>query len=352
VTPLPALAGLDVVAFGEPDAAAWQRYVDAAPEATCYHRWGWKRVVERTFGVRTHYLAATAGDGTICGVLPLALLSSVAFGRFLVSLPYFNYGGVCAADERVAAALVARAAELARDLGAKHVEFRNVRPDACTLPVKTSKVSMRLALPADGNTLWNSFPSKLRSQIKRPQKAGMTARFGGLDVLDDFYAVFAVNMRDLGTPVYSRRFFENILREFPESASICVVYADRTPVAAGFVIGFRDMLEIPWASSLREFNSQSPNMLLYWSILEHACERGYRVFDFGRCTVNEGTYRFKEQWGARPVQLYWHYWLKNGGSLPEINPHNPRYAAAIRMWQRLPVRVATLLGPSIVKHLP
>ncbi len=160
-------------------------------------------------------------------------------------------------------------------------------------------------------------------------------------------------MRDLGTPVYPKKFFNNILKEFPETTWICTIYTkDEQPVASGVLVGFKEMLEIPWASSLRNYNNYSPNMLLYWGVLKFACEKGYKVFDFGRSTPNEGTYKFKEQWGAKPLQLYWHYWLKNGGHLPELNPKNPKYQIAIKIWQTLPVGLTRLIGPAIVKNIP
>ena len=159
-------------------------------------------------------------------------------------------------------------------------------------------------------------------------------------------------MRELGTPVYPKSFFKNILETFQESAWICSVYKDEEPVASGFLFGFKDRLDIPWASSKREYDRFNPNMLLYWNSLKFACENGYRIFDFGRSTPGEGTYKFKEQWGAKPIQLYWHYWLKNNGPLPELNPKNPKYQMAIKIWQKLPVAVTRFIGPMIVKNIP
>ena len=123
-------------------------------------------------------------------------------------------------------------------------------------------------------------------------------------------------------------------------------------VASGFLVAFKDRLEVPWASSLREYNSYSPNMMLYWNILKFVCEKAFKLFDFGRSTIGEGTYKFKEQWGSKPLQLYWHYWLKKGSTMPELNPKNPKYQAAIRIWKRLPVSLTKIIGPSIVKNLP
>ncbi len=335
--------------------ALWDEYVNRSPGSTLYHLSGWRRVIERSFAHHTDYLWASAGGSAIAGVLPLVQLKSRVFGHMLVSLPFFNYGGICGDSDEVCAALRDGAIAMARERRADFVEIRqesDTHPWQHGLQRKASKVAMRLSLPATSDDLWKSLGSKLRNQVQRPRKEGMTAVIGRLDQLDAFYDVFAANMRDLGTPVYAKAFFANILREFPDRTWISTVYSGKTPVASGFLAGFRDGIEIPWASSRREFNRLSPNMLLYWNSLEFACSRGYRSFDFGRSTPNEGTYKFKEQWGAQPVPLYWYYWLPDGRSMPQVNTKNPKYQAAIHVWQRLPVGLTRLIGPRIVKYIP
>jgi FemAB-related protein (PEP-CTERM system-associated) len=371
------------------DEKRWDRYVIDSDVSHCYHLIGWRNVIEKTFGHKTYYLMATEGPpetNTICkispvnstnstnpinpinpsnpsnpknpsnrivGILPLVRLKSLLFGNFMVSCPYFNYGGICANNDEVREQLLKEAVDITEREGGKHIELRHTNHILNGLPARTAKVSMRLRLSQNPEELWDSFSSKLRSQIRRPTKEGMYSRFGREEELDNFYTIFATNMRDLGTPVYSKAFFKNILVEFPEVTWICTLYTkEGIPVGSGFLVGFKDMLEIPWASSIRNYNHLSPNMLLYWNVLKSACEKGYKVFDFGRSTPGEGTYKFKEQWGAKPVQLYWHYWLKNGGPLPELNPDNPKYRLAIRIWQKLPVELTRFIGPRIIKNLP
>jgi serine/alanine adding enzyme len=337
----------------DPDIIRWDRFVMEASDSTCYHLSGWKNVIEKSFGHKTYYLFAEDGDGQIHGILPLVNLNSFLFGNFMISMPYFNYGGICADREEAAAELLDAAIDIAEKQKAAHIELRHSLPMKPEMPSKTSKVSMRLKLTEDTDELWKSFSSKLRSQIRRPAKEGMHASLGGEEKLDDFYSVFAANMRDLGTPVYGKYFFRNILGEFPESTRICVVHTKAgKAVASGFLVGFKQTLEIPWASSLKSHNSYSPNMLLYWTSIKYACESGHHTFDFGRSTPGEGTFRFKEQWGSEPVQLYWNYWLRNGGAMPELNPHNPKYRLAISVWRKLPLSLTKLLGPSIVRNLP
>jgi FemAB-related protein (PEP-CTERM system-associated) len=334
------------------DEAEWDAYVEGHPRATGYHLIAWRRVIERVFGHQTVYLTARDEGGHIHGVLPLVFFSSRLFGRFLVSLPFVNYGGLLADDARFREALLEQAIEQAKKLGADHVELRHQDLSDLRWAQKQHKVSMRLDLPGDFDSLWKTFPAKLRNQIHRAEKEGMVFRLGGEDVLEDFYAVFSRNMRDLGTPVYGSEFFAEILRAFPVKSRIGVVYLNGLPVAAGFLYGFRQALEIPWASSDRRYNRLSPNMLLYRSVLEYACREGFRVFDFGRSSPNSGTYRFKEQWGARPVQLNWHYWLSNGGPLPDLSPANVKFKLAISLWQRLPLFVSERLGPAVVRYIP
>jgi serine/alanine adding enzyme len=333
-------------------AAAWNDYVERAPAASAYHRYEWRGLIGSVFGHDTHYYAARDAAGRICGVLPTVRLRSLLFGDFMVSMPYFNYGGVLGDTERVAAELVDHAARHASELGASHLELRHHAPVCPAWPVRTDKVTMWLQLPGSAEALSKQLGSKLRAQIKRPSKEGATCVSGQVELLDEFYAVFARNMRDLGTPVYPRAFFAAILAAFGARVRIFVVRWRGAAVAAGMVIGHRGRLEIPWASSLREANAIGVNMLLYWSVLEYACGQQYASFDFGRSTLDSGTFKFKKQWGAEPQQLYWHYWLRSGGAPPLLNPSNPKYRLAVAAWQRLPLAVANRLGPLLVRNLP
>ncbi|MEO8443854.1 MAG: FemAB family XrtA/PEP-CTERM system-associated protein [Gammaproteobacteria bacterium] len=336
---------------GHAAAAAWDAFAHSAPGATLYHQTAWQRIFALEFGWDTHYLEARGQEG-LEGILPLVRLRSRLFGDFLVSLPYVNYGGVVAQTEAADRLLTEAAVDLAGSLGVSHMELRELRPRAATWPARTDKVGMQATLAGTEEAHWSTLPSKLRSQIRRPQKAGATTRIGGAELLPAFYAVFARNMRDLGTPVYARSFFTTVARELPEFVDVVIVELAGKPVAAGFLIHFAGRTEIPWASSLRSVNRLGVNMLLYWACLQRAIERGSTVFDFGRSTVDSGTYQFKRQWGAEPVPHYWHYWLRGGGELPRLNPSNPKFALAIAAWQRLPLWLANGLGPHIVRNLP
>ncbi len=334
------------------DAAAWDRFVDAHPDATGYHLWAWRGVFERAFGHRTSYLVAER-DGATTGVLPLVQFRSPLFGRFLVSLPFVNYGGVLAIDDASAHALVARAASIAGELKARHVELRHRARRFEGLAAKEHKVSMLLPLAASTEAMWEGLDRKVRNQVRKAEKSGLTAESGGIERLDDFYAVYARNMRDLGTPVYAKQFFAEVMRTFPDRTQVIVsrLAATGQVVASGLTWKWRDTVEVPWASSLREFNQMAPNNQLYWTIIDRAIAAGASVLDFGRSTPNEGTFHFKRQWGAEPLPLCWEYDLL-GGTLPDQSPKNPKFRLAIDMWKRLPLPIANAIGPHIVRSIP
>lgn len=334
------------------DEARIDRYVKISEFTNTYHDFRWGKIAEECFGHKYYVLLSENAGGAINGMLPLVHIKSWSFGNFMVSMPYFNYGGVCADDEPTQERLIDEAVRIAKDLKARHIEFRQENSLNNGFPEKTHKVSMRLGLPDSPDVLLKSFPSKLRSQIKVPQKAGLTVRIGRMEELESFYTVFSRNMRDLGTPVYPMKFFRSILQAFPENTWICSVYAGNVPVASGFLAGFKNRMEIPWASSVRSYSRSSPNMLLYWSVLKFACEKRFTTFDFGRSTAGESTYKFKEQWGAVPSPMVWSYWVHEEAKIPDLTPRNPKYQLAIGIWKRLPLPVTQLLGPRIVKNLP
>ncbi len=359
-----------------------------------YHLPAWPRVIGSAYGHKTYCLTA-AKDGVktcvadtrpngaridqkISGVLPLTHLKSLLFGNDLISMPFFDSGGIAAEDPETEKSLLREAVRLGRSLKAKSIQLRQAEPllvdgepgseisspslaaaaEGCTFAKRLDKARMILELPGSSEALMAGFKSKLRSQVKKPIKEGLVAKVGGLEFLESFYKVFCINMRDLGSPVHSKLFIRRVLEEFPDKARICVVFKNDTPLAAGILIGCDGMVYNPWASSLKEYSRLSPNMLLYWTMLQYACDSGYRRFDFGRSSIEESTYKFKEQWGAKPKQLYWYYIHLNApapGRAPAPNPgaqdDKSKFDLAIRVWQKMPVRLTQLLGPSVRKYI-
>jgi hypothetical protein len=217
--------------------------------------------------------------------------------------------------------------------------------------VSHRKITVVLDLPGDPDALFKSFPSKLRSQVRRPQKEGVTVRFGP-DQVAPFFQVFSRHMRDLGTPTLPRRFFERIAREFPDAWFGCAWLGDE-PVAGGAGFRWGNELEMTWASSLNAHSRIAPNMLLYWAFMERAVAEGISLFNFGRCSPEGGTHRFKRQWGSRDEQLSWYQWSRAGtGAAATPSPDQGPYAWGPRLWKKLPLGIATALGPRVVRSIP
>ncbi|OED38191.1 hypothetical protein AB833_20620 [Chromatiales bacterium (ex Bugula neritina AB1)] len=329
----------------------WQSFVRSTDHSTIYHDARWKEIIEGNFKHQLYFLTCSDSDKKIAGLMPLVHLNSRLFGSFTTSMPWFNYGGPLATDLATEESLMQQAAELSKKLGCSHMEIRETR-GRTGWQSSQRKISMILPLPDDDSTLDASLGSKLRAQVNKARKNGLRVQFGGIEKLNEFYKVFSHNMRDLGTPVYGKKWFRDILESFPDEAFIAVASLNGTPLAAGFLLGHKDKLEIPWASSIRRTNHLGANMLMYRAILDEAINRGYEFFDFGRSTREAATHRFKKQWGAKEHDLHWHYWTHDGYALPELNPDNPKFKLAIKLWQCMPVAITRMIGPPVARNLP
>ena len=329
----------------------WDSFVNKHTEHV-YFFWRWKMLMEQVFPHESHYLKATDVNGQIAAVIPLFEVKSLLFGHYALSLPFVNYGGILSNSEEASFSVINYLENLGKTCDLSHILIRESTKKPTPWSSEEHKVSMLLQLPDDEETLWSALGSKLRAQVKRPIREGAKNRIGHVELLDDFYFVFSRNMRDLGTPVYSKKWFLYLLEAFPKETYLAVVYLDNKPAAAGFLIQHGGQMEIPWASSLREYNRLGVNMMLYWEALKCSISKSCTMFDFGRSSKDANTYRFKKQWGSEPHQLYWYNWTSNGDPMPQLDPSNSKYAKAIEIWKKLPVPIANFFGPGIVRYLP
>ena len=275
----------------------------------------------------------------------------------LVGLPFCDVGHVLADSEEIRNKLIETALEEGKKLGVKTLEIRGYHgldAENFDLPVTciSEKVSMILDLPESSEDLRTGFKSKLRSQIRKAEKNDLRFEWAGLEKLDDFYSVFSINMRDLGSPVHSKKWIKEVLSSFGENARMGLVYKEDTPIGCGIILSCGKKVSIPWASTLREFNRLSPNMLLYWNCLKRSADNEHTQFDFGRSNPNEGTYKFKAQWGAKPAQLKWYtFWLQGKPEMPgAANKDNKRQKVA-ELWAKLPLGVANGVGPHLRQYI-
>jgi serine/alanine adding enzyme len=335
----------------EADREKWDAFVETHPDGTKFHLWNWRNVIENSFGWQTFNVMAVEG-ANIRGILPLAWKKSRLFGSFVSSLPFISGGGVLATDHEAEKFLIDEAIRLTRELKADYLELRHREDHRLDLPTQSNRVTVLVPLNPDPEKMWASLDSRVRTSIRKSMKSGLAAQYGGEELVDEFYAVFAENMRDLGTPVYSQRFFLEILRGFPGKAEICVVRHGGKAVAAAFLNGYRGVIEPQWAASTRRSLALKPNMFLHWNVICHAAELSFRVLDFGRSWVDSGAYDYKMKWGGKAVPLHWSYWRPEGDHSNSVSRRDPKFQMFIRAWQKLPLPLTTMIGPRLVRYFP
>jgi FemAB-related protein (PEP-CTERM system-associated) len=341
--------------FSASNISDYQSFVDNHPNATPYHESAWGLAVEKSYGFNIQYFGL-AKNNEIVAVMPGVLMKTLKGKRLLCSLPYCDMGGILADTDTDREALKALVTKYVTSEGWEF-EYRDsvkFTDDETQEVVDGTKVRMLYELLNDVDDQMASFKPKLRSQIKKAIKNGISARVvanPGMDALDEFYEVFAINMRDLGSPVHSKEWFKAIFTEYGNNAFLVLVNLEDKCVGGGVVIHTKDKAVIPWASTLRDYNKLAPNMLLYWEVLSEVIRRGINNFDFGRSGYNEGTYRFKKQWGAQACPLQWET-LSNKQLVNEVLSEKSSIRASVEnMWQKMPVGLTTTLGPKIRKYI-
>ncbi len=338
-----AVRSLDAAAI-----ARWDAYVAAHPAATFFHRAGWKRVIEDAFAHRTHFLLAERA-GEIVGVLPLAEIKSRLFGHSLGSLPFCAYGGILADDDAVSRALDAAAQALAMRLGVGALEYRNQVAQHPDWPIKDLYVTFKKAIAPEAEANMNAIPRKQRAMVRKGIKAGLVGEIDG--DTKRFFEAYSASVHRLGTPVFSRRFFRLLKDEFGDDCELLTITLNGQVIAGVMSFYFRDEVLPYYGGGTDAARAVAGNDFMYWELMRRACERGLKVFDFGRSKRGTGSFDFKKNWGFEPTPLYYEYFLVADEAVPEINPLNPKYRLFIEAWKKMPRALANAIGPHIVKNL-
>lgn len=328
----------------------WPRLVDALDHATLAHAPQWFDAIQAAYGHTPLFLQATDSLGRVA-VLPAFVIRRPLLGAVVVSMPFLDYGGPLSSRGDLARHLVEYLMKEAGRLSVRAVEFRCT--EALNLPFSpmTNKVNLVLPLPGDPGELWRRLDPKVRNQVRKAERSSLTVEVGRAEILEDFYRVFAANMRELGSPVHGRKFFAAILDSFGGKARVAVVRKGPLPIGGLIALSFKQALIVPWASSLREYFPLCPNVLLYWEMLRAACREGFRRFEFGRSGRNSGTYRFKRQWGAIEEPLYWYKLLTRGHDHRPLSRSESMRTVLAALWRRLPLPASRWFGPRIRKYL-
>jgi FemAB-related protein (PEP-CTERM system-associated) len=340
---------VSVVLFDPSREKDWNTYIETSPQAVFAHHLGWKRVVEETFGHRPFYLIAYR-QNQVAGLLPLFLVKSVIFGRYLVTSPFLTFGGLISDDENAASALVSKAVQIAQETRAGYVEIRNERVYSQLPHTKNSYYTLILDISPGEKNVWDSrLKSTTRRNVRKAQQSGLEV-VEGHEHIDEFVRINAKNMHRLGTPAHHRRFFHNIIKFIPE-AFLLMARKGKAFAGGTLLAPFKDTVNMPWVGSLEEYFELRPNNLIYWEAITRSIQRGFRFFDFGRSKFDSGTFRFKVQYGAEPVPLFYQYYLNKSQKLPEVDPDGAQYRALVNVWKRLPRPIVNAIGPAIIRGI-
>ena len=340
---------VEVQQLGPDLESAWDAFVRAHPEGTFFHLAGWREVLRRAFGHRTHYLVALS-QGEVRGVLPLAEVKSLLFGHSLVSTPFCVYGGIVAADEAAKAALEARACALARELGVDYLEMRNRRRQHPDWPVKDLYVTFRKPIDADSEKNMLAIPRKQRAMVRKGIQKGLRAEIDAHP--DRLYAMYSESLRNLGTPVFSKKYLQVLREVFGNDCDVLMITQAGRDVAGVMNFYFRDQVLPYYGGGIAVARDiRGCNHFMYWDLMRRSAERGCRLFDFGRSKEGTGPYTFKKNYGFTPEPLHYEYFLVKAQDVPNVNPTNPKYQLLIKAWEKLPLPVANTIGPFLARSL-
>ena len=344
-TPAPSIRELSLV-----EAPLWDRFVEACPEASFFHKAGWREVIEHSFGHDTYYLYAEQ-VGEIVGIFPLVHIRSRLFGNSLISNAFCVTGGPVARNDADRTALLAEARRLADRLDVDYLECR------CPLPADKdwqirSGLYAGFRRPIDPELEKNlmMIPRKQRAMVRKAEKRGLVSKIDG--EIERFFRIYATSVRNLGTPVFGIAYFRGLKQTFGDACEITTIFdAKGQAVSSVMSFIFRDEILPYYGGGTAEARMLAANDLMYWEVMRRACERGFQWFDFGRSKIGTGAYDFKKNWGFEPTPITYSYWLRRLDHLPDINPLNPKYRRLIAVWKRLPLPLANLLGPRIARYL-
>jgi len=326
----------------------WDNFVQASTDATFFHQAGWKEVIERAFGHKTYFLYVE-NEGKITGILPLVHINSLFFGNTLVSIAPCVYGGIVASDEQSYLKLDKESCRLAEELGVDCLEMRNRVQKNPERPYKELYVTFRKELDADVEKNFLAIPRKQRAMVRKGIEAGLTSVIDSN--IDRIYRAYSESVRNLGTPVFSKKYFQTLKDVFADQCEVLTVEHKGQLIASVMSFYFKDEI-IPYYGGGTDLARElKGNDFMYWEVMRRAVEKGIKVFDYGRSKIGTGSYSFKKNWGFIPEPLFYEFYLVKSASMPNINPLNPKYQFFIAAWKRLPLAVSQYVGPWLSKDL-
>jgi FemAB-related protein (PEP-CTERM system-associated) len=333
------------------DMAAWQKFVDAAPDAGALHHAGWYHVLRDAFWVQPYFLVAVDGGDAVRGILPLYYSRSPIAGVHLSSLE----GGVLAVGRDAAVALLGEAEALRDRLGVDYLQLRGgavERPAELTVP----KIHTTIDATRSVEALWTAVKKKSRWAIRKAQKQDLrVSRDIDLNGLDSFYWIYAAHMRDLGSPAIGLDAFRAIRRHLGwERLRLYFIHHGTRPIGGMLCILNGERWTDYYAAVRSTADIEFANYQLHWHVIRDAAQSGAISLDFGRSTPNSNVHLFKRKWGGRDVEFPYHFYAN-----PSVRKRDPGLqrihegqGTARRLWSYLPLALSNRLGPLLRKQLP
>jgi FemAB-related protein (PEP-CTERM system-associated) len=339
-----------VSSFSSEKSKAWNKYMGLSPNSTFFHLSGWMKVLKKTFGYEPCYLYAEA-DGELCGILPLFFINNFLSGKALVSLPFGVYGGICADDEYIAALLSQEAIKITKEKKASYLELRHLYNPLNNMPIKDLYDTFIKELPKDKDECLNQLPRKTRAATRKSLSFGLETEVG-IHLLKDFYHIYSISVRNLGSPVFPYKYLTLLAEEFKDNILVMNVKYKGKVIASVFTFIYKDTVIPYYAGSLPQYFKMQPNNFMYLKLMEWGVENGYKYFDFGRSKKGTGSHHFKVLQGFKPKPLYYQYYLNSINEIPDLSPKNKKLKLVINTWKKLPVWLTKLIGPKISKLTP
>ncbi|GJL54383.1 MAG: peptidoglycan bridge formation protein FemAB [Nitrospirales bacterium] len=342
---------MDIHSYVPVNQRRWDDFVAVAPAGTFFHTTLWKTVIEKVFKYKSLYYFAER-DGRIEGVLPLFVVNKPLRGKVLISVPFGVYGGICAESVEVIEGLRERGESLARELNVDFLELRHMDAYGVDLPIKELYYSFSREIFDGEEKNMMAIPRKQRRMVRQGLNHQLESKIGGKEFLKEFYTIYTMSLRNLGTPAFPYHFFEVLLEELGEQCKILTVWHQNQIAAAVMTFCYKDQLLPYYGGGLPQFLRYAVYDFMYWELMRYGWEHGYKVFDFGRSKQGTGAFDFKRHWGFEPKPLQYQYYLPHGGDIPNVSPTNPKFQPFISLWKKLPLPVANFIGPHIIKYLP
>lgn len=343
-----AVAMIEIKILQPEDSVRWDEFVYHCPSASFFHRSGWQSVIERAFGHKTWFFYAER-EGEIIGVFPLAEIKSRLFGHSLSSLPFCVYGGIVVTDELARPLLEQAAIQLATNLKVGHLESHNLEVSNQDWLSKDLYVTFKKEIDADEEKNMLAIPRKQRAMVRKGIKFGLVSEID--EGVDRFFYAYSSSVHRLGTPVFSKTYFKILKEVFSADCQILTILHTGKVISSVLSFYFRDQVLPYYGGGTLLARDLAANDFMYWELMRCASAEGVRVFDFGRSKIGTGAFDFKKNWGFEPTPLHYEYKLIRALSIPDKNPLNPKYQLFIKLWQKMPLSIANLIGPYIVKNL-